>query len=185
MTKNLQVILQRASCLYNFGQISEALDRMAQKITQDLQEENPLLLCVMVGGLILTGHLSTRLHFPLELDYIHATRYRGTLKGGSLNWIALPRHSLRERSVLVLDDIMDDGLTLLAIINKCREAGAKEVRSAVLITKNRKRASGVDFEPDYTGLATEDQYVFGFGLDYKDYFRNLPDIYALAEQDME
>lgn len=175
----IQTILNNAECLYSFSEINEALDRMAKEITNKLQDKNPLILCVMTGALITTGHLVTRLHFPLEMDYIHATRYRGSTRGGDLHWLVEPRHSLKSRTVIVVDDIMDGGLTLAAIIDYCKQAEASEVYTAVMVSKNRKREPGVQFEPDFVGVKTEDKYLFGFGLDYEEYLRNVPGIYAV------
>lgn len=176
-------ILEKAECLYSFSEINQALDQMAQKITQQLEHANPLILCVMTGALITTGHLVTRLHFPLEIDYIHATRYRGTNRGGDLHWLVEPRQNLKDRNVLIIDDIMDGGLTLAAIIDYCNQAGAKSIRSAVMVSKKRKREPGVNFEPDIVGVTTEDKYLFGFGLDYHEYLRNVPGIYAVNSEE--
>jgi hypoxanthine phosphoribosyltransferase len=135
----------------------------------------------MTGALIPTAHLVTRLNFPLEIDYIHATRYRGTNRGGDLHWLVEPRKNLEDRTVLIVDDIMDGGLTLAAIIDYCRQAKAKDIYSAVMVSKNRTREPGVYFEPDFVGVETEDKYLFGFGLDYEEYWRNVPGIYAAVE----
>lgn len=179
----IQTMLDKAECLYNFDQVNAALDRMANEITAKLADKNPLVLCVMTGALITTGHLVTRLHFPLEIDYIHATRYRGSMRGGDLHWLVEPRCNLQGRSVLIIDDIMDGGLTLSAIIDYCRQAKAKDIHSAVMVSKNRQREPGVDFEPDFVGVTTEDKFLFGFGLDYKEYLRNIPGIYAVNDSD--
>src|SRR5262245_10757341 len=108
-------ILAEAECLYSFDEINAALDRIASEITQRLESKCPLILCVMTGAIIPLGHLATRLHFPLEIDYIHVTRYRGSMRGGDLHWLVEPRQSLKDRNVLIVDDIMDGGLTLAAI----------------------------------------------------------------------
>lgn len=180
-TDKIQKVLNEAECLYNTDEVNQALDRMAQEISAKLRNTNPLILCVMTGALITTGHLSTRLHFPLEMDYIHATRYRGTNRGGDLHWLVEPRKSLQDRTVLVVDDIMDGGLTLASIIDYCKQAGAKEIFTAVMVSKKRTREPGVKFEPDFVGLETEDRYLFGFGLDYEEYLRNVPGIYAVKD----
>jgi hypoxanthine phosphoribosyltransferase len=177
-----QDVLDKAECLYDIKAIEGALDNMAIDITKKLKDSNPLILSVMIGALIPTGHLLTRLHFPLEVDYIHATRYRSTTRGGDLHWLVEPRQPLKDRSVLVVDDIMDGGLTLAAIIDYCKQAGAKEVYIAVMVNKIRQREPGVNFAPDFVGLDVEDRYVFGFGLDYKEYLRNAPGIYVVAKE---
>lgn len=180
-TTRLDEILKNAECLYSLEEINQALDRMAKEITHTLKDTKPLVLCVMTGALIPMGHLLTRLHFPLEIDYIHATRYRGTNRGGDLHWLVEPRHSLEGRTVLIVDDIMDGGLTLAAILDYCHQAKAKNTYSAVLVSKKRPREAGVNFEPNFVGLETEDKFLFGFGLDYNEYLRNVPGIYATTD----
>jgi len=181
-THKMQMIFDKADCLYTMQQVDQALDKMGAAITRELKDSNPLVLCVMIGALIPTGHLLTRLNFPLEVDYIHATRYRSTTRGGDLHWLVEPRQSLKDRTVLVVDDIMDGGLTLSAIIDYCNQAGAKAVYTAVMVNKKRQREKGVNFEPNFVGLNTEDRYLFGFGLDYNEYLRNAPGIYAVAKE---
>lgn len=180
-SNKLNSIIENGVCLYNFTEINEALDRMALEITHKLKDANPLMLCVMTGALVPMGHLLTRLHFPLEIDYIHAIRYRGTNRGGDLHWLVEPHKSLKDRTVLIVDDIMDGGLTLAAILDYCRQAEAKEIYSVVMVSKKRKREPNVNFEPDFVGVETEDKYLFGFGLDYEEYLRNVPGIYAVDQ----
>ena len=177
----VQSVLEEAECLYGFAEINEALDRLANEITHELKDSNPLMLCVMTSALIPMGHLLTRLHFPLEIDYIHVSRYRGTNRGGDLHWLVEPRNSLKDRTVVIVDDIMDGGLTLSAIIDYCKQAQAKVIRSVVMVSKNRVREPGVNFEPDFVGVTTENRYLFGFGMDYEEYLRNVPGIYAVKE----
>lgn len=182
ITDKINDVLDKAECLYNFAQLEEALTQMSQDITNKLKDENPIILCVMVGALIPAGHILTRLNFPLEVDYIHATRYRGTTRGGDLHWLVEPRKPLQDRTVLIIDDIMDGGLTLAAIIDYCKQFGAKAVYTAVMVNKIRKREENVNFEPDFVGVNTEDRYLIGFGLDYEEYLRNAPGIYAVAKE---
>jgi hypoxanthine phosphoribosyltransferase len=181
-TRNMQHVLDSAECLHDFKAIEKALDQMAIDITEKLQGTNPIIMCVMIGALIPTGHLVTRLNFPLQIDYVHATRYRGATRGGDLHWLVEPRNDLTDRTILIVDDIMDGGLTLSAIIDYCKQAGAKDVYTAVMVNKVREREPGVTFEPDFSGLKTENKFLVGFGLDYDEYIRNAPGIYAVAEE---
>jgi hypoxanthine phosphoribosyltransferase len=178
----IKAVLEAAECLYTMADIEKELDRMGTEITQKLHDKNPLVIAVMIGALVPTAYLLTRLNFPLELDYIHATRYQGTTRGGDLHWLVEPRHDLNGRTVLVVDDIMDGGLTLSAIIDYCKQNGAKDVYSAVMVNKIRKREPGAEYEPDFIGLTTDDRYLIGFGLDYEEYLRNVPGIYAVAPE---
>lgn len=180
--EKIQAVLETAECIYDLEKVHQAIDIMAEEINEKLADKNPLVLCVMIGALIPTAHLLPRLNFPLEVDYIHVTRYRGTTRGGDLHWLVEPRQSLKDRTILVVDDIMDGGLTLSAIMDYCQQQGAKEVFTAVMVNKIREREEGVKFEPDFSGLKVEDKYVFGFGLDYNEYLRNAPGIYVVADE---
>jgi hypoxanthine phosphoribosyltransferase len=170
-------VLTGAQQLYSQREVEQALDRMAREISERLAGANPVLLCVLNGALIPMGHLLTRLAFPLRQDYIHATRYRGSTQGSGLEWIGRPATSLVGETVLVVDDILDEGITLAEIIRYCREAGAQAVYSAVLVEKQHARSKG--FAADFVGLQVPDRYVFGFGMDYKGFLRNAPGIYAV------
>jgi len=174
----IQNVLAKAEPLYTEREVSDALDDMAGIISQRLQDKHPLCLSVMIGGLIPTGQLLPRLNFPLEIDYIHATRYRGTTSGSDLQWIKYPSASLQDRTVLVIDDILDEGLTLQAIIKYCQEAGAEEVLSAVLVEKQLEQRPGLQ-QADFTALTVPNRYVFGYGMDYQRQLRYVPGIYAV------
>lgn len=175
----LERVLAEADCLADEATVLSAVDRMAAAIGRDLADCDPLILTVMTGALIPAGLLLARLHFPLQMDYVHASRYAGATQGSELRWLAQPRTSLAGRHVLIVDDILDTGLTLAAIIAWCREQGAASVRTAVLCEKPDARQPGGLPKADYVGLAIPNRYVFGFGLDYREYWRNAPGIYAV------
>ena len=175
--KNIKKIELESECLINSDEINDALDNLATEISSALADKNILVLCVMNGGVIPTGHLLTRLSFPLQLDYIHATRYQGEISGGDLHWIQEPSISLENRNILIIDDIFDIGITLHEIDKYCKNKGASTVSSAVLLNKVHERK--IDFKPDYIGLDIEDRFVFGFGMDYKNYLRNVNGIHAV------
>jgi hypoxanthine phosphoribosyltransferase len=181
MTEDIEHIKQvrrDADCLFTEKDIDAALSSLASEITERYAESNPLILCVMNGGMIPCGHLVTRFDFPLQLDYIHASRYRGQTSGSDLHWLAGPHVPLRDRVVIIVDDILDEGLTLKAIIDWCNNEGAREVSTAVLVEKLHERKHGVK-QADFVGLQVEDRYVFGYGLDYHGYLRNVNGIYAV------
>lgn len=172
--------MQRADCLYRQAQVEAALTSMAAAITRELAQSDPLVICVMNGGLVPFGRLLPQLQFPLQIDYTHATRYGGKLSGGELQWLVSPSQSLRGRTVLLVDDILDEGTTLTAIETRFRAEGAHKVYKAVLVNKQRQRAQPVSVE--FAGLTVPDRYVFGYGMDYKGYLRNAPGIYAVVEE---
>lgn len=164
--------------IYDFQQISQAIDRLATVLNEKMRDSNPVVLCVMNGGLIFSGHLLPRLTFACELDYLHATRYHDSTSGDQLEWLVYPRSSLKGRSILILDDILDEGITLKEIEQYCYDEGAERVEKAVLLLKKHDRCV-VDLEQDHAALEVEDHYVFGFGMDYEGKFRHLDAIYSL------
>lgn len=172
-------VLQRADCLYEAQEVEAALDVMAANISNSLSEKNPLVVCIMQGGVVPFGKLLPKLQFPLQIDYVHVSRYREKLHGGRLDWIVGPKVPARNRTVLLVDDILDEGTTLSAIEESFLKEGANEVRKAVLIIKKRIRAQEIKI--DFAGLQVPDRYVFGYGMDYKGYLRNAPGIYAERE----
>ncbi|MCI0505002.1 MAG: hypoxanthine-guanine phosphoribosyltransferase [Gammaproteobacteria bacterium] len=177
--KEAAAVLAAAQCCYNKAEVEHAIDRMAKEITRQLGGLDPLLLCVMNGGLIITGGLLLRLDFTLDYDYIHASRYAGKTRGSELNWVSKPHKPIAGRHVLIVDDILDEGITLQELVKYCEKENVASVRTAVLVNKlhDRKSLSHADF----IGLTVEDRYVFGYGMDYKGYLRNVPGIYAVDE----
>jgi|TARA_Y100000310_G_scaffold294267_1_gene324612 hypoxanthine phosphoribosyltransferase len=175
----LKRIKQQAVPLFTPDEIAAALERLAAVVNEKFSDKTPLLLCVMNGAMVMSGHLLTRLTIDLHVDFVHVSRYRGATTGADLVWRVEPEQSLRGRSVILLDDIFDEGKTLAAISAYCRQKGAAEVYTVVLINKQHDRkVEGT--RPDLFGLEVDDRYVFGFGLDYRSYFRNLDGIYAVS-----
>jgi hypoxanthine phosphoribosyltransferase len=174
-------VAERAELLVGQPDVESALDRMAEQVTERLAGTDPVVLAVMTGGIVVTGLLLPRLDFQLRLEYIHATRYRNTTRGGALEWRHRPTEAIRGQHVLVVDDIFDEGVTMEAIVDACRDDGAAEVQSAVLVEKLRAR--DCTYRPDVIGMEIPDRYVMGYGLDYKSYFRNAAGIYAVADAD--
>lgn len=173
----IERVLAEADRLYDRTEVDAAFDRMAAAITARLDRRRPLLLCAMTGGLVPTAMLLPRLTFPLQVDYLHVTRYGTATAGGALQWLKRPPASLRDRVVLLVDDLLDHGLTLAAAVAACREQGAAEVLTAVLVVKDVPQRPGLA-RADFHGLVTPDRYLFGYGMDYKTWWRNGPGIYA-------
>lgn len=172
-------VMRAADCLYDQGQVEAACDRMAQQINHDMADTDAVVLCVMNGGLVATGLLLPRLTFPLRVDYLHATRYRDRTAGDTLQWKVEPANELAGRDLLVIDDILDEGYTLEAILRFCAAQSPASLRAAVLVQKGHDR--GVRPPVEYIGLQVPDRYVFGAGMDYKGYWRNAAGIYAVAD----
>lgn len=175
----MKKIIAQAECLFTLQAINERLEQVAAQLNQDYADKKPVLLCVMNGGVVTMGHLLPKLQFSLETDYIHASRYGDKTVGGELTWRAKPVIELRDRHVLLVDDIFDEGITLAALYEYCSQAGAASVKSMVLADKQHTNKTAV--QPDYIGLQLPNRYVFGFGMDCKEYLRNAPGIYAFKD----
>jgi hypoxanthine phosphoribosyltransferase len=178
-SEKISSVLTDADQLTTKAEVETTIGRLAEEITAELKEANPILICVMNGGLIFSGQLLTRLPFPLEVDYVHATRYGHETSGSGLNWIVKPQLELKGRTVLLLDDILDEGVTLAAIADYCSQQGAARVLMAVLVEKLHLRKVTPGMRADFTGIEIGDRFLFGYGLDYKGYWRNAPGIYAV------
>lgn len=172
-------VLQQADRLHSPETVEAALDAMAAAIARELAGCDPLLVCVMTGGVVPFGKLLPRLQFPFQIDYVHATRYGQRLHGEDLEWVSGPHKDARGRTVLLVDDILDEGATLAAIEARYRRNGAAAVYKAVLVVKERARTHDVKVE--FAGLRVPDRYIFGYGMDYKGYLRNAHGIFAESE----
>lgn len=180
LKQEVEQVYAEAELLHGKAEVEAALDQLAAAITVKLRDKNPLVLCLMIGAVIVVGKLLPRLNFPLQLEYVHATRYREKTTGGAMHWVRAPGESLHGRTVLLVDDILDEGVTLSALIEECRKAGATDIYTAVLVDKLIKKPRALK-QADFTGLEIPDYYVFGYGMDYKGYLRNAPGIYAVKK----
>jgi len=176
--KEIDEVRKTAELIHDEASMNETYDHLAEQITDSLIDSRPLLLPVMMGGLYLCGQLMPRLDFPVEIDYIHATRYRDKLHGDDLRWPVGPSDKVAGRIVLLIDDILDQGITLAGIIENLTKSGASDIKSVVLSCKQCTRPQNIDVT--FKGVDVPDRYVFGCGMDYKGYWRNLPGIYAVA-----
>jgi hypoxanthine phosphoribosyltransferase len=174
--EEINQVEREAEMLYSEQQVESAIDRLALEIEARLAGTNPIVLTVLNGGIIFSGKLLPRLHFPLQTDTVQASRYRGKTSGGQVEWRLQPSLPLRGRTVLLTDDILDEGITLAVIKEWCKGQGVAEILIAVLMDKQigRERPCRADF----VGLEVENRYLFGYGLDYKTYLRNAPGIFA-------
>ncbi len=177
--EEIKQVYAEADCIYTNEQVETALGEMGKAITERLQDSNPVVYTIMNGGLVTCGKLLTHLDFPLQAGYMHATRYRDKIHGGKLDWLVRPTHSMEGRTVLIVDDILDEGHTLVEVVEHCKSLGAETILTAVLIDKLHERKAIPGMKPDFAALEIEDRYIFGFGLDYKGYWRNAPGIFAL------
>ena len=176
-----RALLADAELIHDEAAVQQAVDKVAQQLNQRFSDDDsapfPLVLGVMGGAVVFCGQLLTRLRFPLEFDYMHVTRYGGGEQGGKIEWKVIPRSNVQGRTVIVLDDILDEGETLAHVKQRLLEMGAAEVVLAVFADKDIGRKKPV--KADYTGLTLPNRFVVGYGMDAYGYWRNLPGIWAV------
>ncbi|HTH95371.1 MAG TPA: hypoxanthine-guanine phosphoribosyltransferase [Rhodocyclaceae bacterium] len=172
-------ILANAEQIRSAEEVNRAVESVAAALNTDFCGRNPLVVSVMGGAVIFTGQLLPKLTFPLDFDYVHVTRYGEATSGGTLKWVVEPRTQVVGRTVLLLDDILDEGVTLAAIRTHLLSLGATDVITAVFADKDIGRAKPL--RADYIGMTLPNRFVFGYGMDVAGAWRNLPAIYAMRE----
>ena len=173
-------IMQQAEVIHTAAEIQSAVARLAREINSALADMHPVVLSVMGGAVVFTGQLLPLLNFPLDFDYVHVSRYGSNQHGGDLNWKVEPRENLAGRVVLVLDDILDEGTTMAEIKRRVLELGAAGFYSAVFADKMNGKTKPI--RADFVGMELPNRFVFGYGMDIKGAWRNLPAIYAIKEK---
>jgi len=173
-------LLASAELIHSAAVVTAAVGRVAGEITEKLSDKNPLLLCVMSGGVPFAGQLMSLLNFPLDFDYMHVTRYGQDKSGGALSWRSAPWTPVKGRTLLVVDDILDEGLTLAAIVERMMQHGARACFTAVATEKLNGKEKPI--KADFVALTVPDRFVFGYGMDIRGAWRNLPAIYAVKEE---
>jgi hypoxanthine phosphoribosyltransferase len=177
-------LMKDAELIFDEAAVQLAVDKVAQKLNERFDNDEgvafPLFLGVMGGAVVFCGQLLTRLKFPLEFDYMHVTRYGDKDEGGKIEWKVIPRSNVQGRTVVVLDDILDEGETLAHVKQRLLDMGAAEVVLAVFADKNIGRTKPV--QADYVGLTVPNKFVVGYGMDAYGYWRNLPGIWAIKTE---
>lgn len=176
-----QYVLEHAKQIYSKEDIDNAFDRLAKEVTEKLKDQNPLFVCVLNGAIIPTAELLKRLDFPLQLDHIHATRYQGKMRGSHLNIYAKPRIVMRDRIVVLVEDIIDTGKTLKEIVDYCYNEGARHVYTAAMLDKKEARDKEGLQQADFVGIEVPNKFLVGYGLDYEEYYRNLDHVSLVSE----
>jgi len=171
--------LENSDPVASAKEVEAAVQRLASEIGERLADAYPLVLAVMGGAVVFAGQLLPRLRFPLDFDYLHASRYGAATRGAGVEWRVRPSELVKGRTVLVLDDILDHGETMRAIRDGLLELGADDFHCAVLVEKTLQEKKPVS--ADFVGLKIPDRFVFGCGMDAKGYWRNLPEIRAMRE----
>ena len=185
--KRARALIQNAEEIFDAATVKDAVKKVADTLNERFgnpeDEAFPLVLGVMGGAVVFTGQLLTQLDFPLEFDYIHVTRYGDDDQGGQVVWKVIPRSNVAGRTIIVVDDILDEGETLAHVKQRLLDMGAAEVILAVFADKDIQRAKPV--HADIVGLTIPNKFVVGFGMDVYGYWRNLPGLWAIREEDLK
>ncbi len=170
-------ILNKSSILYYEKDILPVIEKIAYQIDDEITNKDTVFLTVMNGGLFFAAELMKRIKSPIHCDYIHASRYRNEMIGSSyITWYRQPKiENLQGKIVYIIDDILDEGFTLVEIKRYIMSSGAKDCKLVVLVDKDIKKSKPV--EADFVGLHAPNYFLFGFGMDIEGYFRQLPNIY--------
>ncbi|CAM8421992.1 Hpt Hypoxanthine-guanine phosphoribosyltransferase [Candidatus Methylopumilus universalis] len=174
---NIQELISKSSVIYSEIEIKIVIQNIADQVNQTIKTDDLYVLCVMNGALIFAGQLLPRLEKNIQYSYVHATRYASSLTGGPIHWLVKPPIDIEGKTVLILDDILDEGITLREIAATCIAMKAKAIFTAVLFDK--EIAKEKSYLPNFIGLKVPNRFVFGYGLDCKGLGRNLPHLYAL------
>lgn len=183
-TEFLKEVHAESRILISESELKAAIAVMAGKVRDKMLDKHPIVVCCMNGGMLFTAETVQHFDFPMQMDYVHATRYRNELSGGQLHWLKLHTIDPSDRTIIILDDILDGGITLAELKAYYLQKGAKEVCTAVMLDKTTRREPGGLKCADFKALDLPDYYVYGFGLDYHGYWRNVPNICAVAKQHM-
>jgi hypoxanthine phosphoribosyltransferase len=180
-------LLENAEEIVDRDQVQSAVRQVADTLNERFANPEdaafPLVLGVMGGAVVFTGSLLPQLSFPLEFDYIHVTRYGDDDRGGEVVWKVIPRQNVHGRTIVVLDDILDEGETLAQVKQRLLDMGAAEVIVVVFADKDIKRSKPI--QADIVGLTIPDQFVVGFGMDVHGYWRNLPGLWVIRPEHLK
>ena len=174
-------LLADSEILFTADEVNAATTRIAKEINRDFADQHPLILSVMGGAVVFSGQLLPQLDFPLDFDIVQASRYGDKTVGSQLTWRVAPRDNIVGRDVIILDDILDEGITLAAIVDLVKRNGARSVACAVFCAKdygeeiNNKKP----LKAEYVGIKVPNRFIYGYGMDVSGAWRNLPAIYAV------
>jgi hypoxanthine phosphoribosyltransferase len=177
---NPRDILKSSTLIADQREVKMAVDRLAEAVNAYYGDREIILLIVMTGAVMPAAWLASKLKMPIQMDFVHATRYAGQTEGGEIEFRVPPRLNLEGHDVLIVDDIYDIGLTLQMIEGYCESRGANSVNSAVLVRKIHDRETTGNL-PEFIGMEVEDKYIFGCGMDVYEHWRHLDEIRALED----
>lgn len=167
-----------AHVIFTAVEIDAIISRMAREISADLSGSNPIIMPVLLGGAFTAIRLMQHFEFPYEMDTVRIARYGNDLRGGQVHWFARPCLELDGRNILLVDDVLDRGITLQAVQHELKRMNAASVSTAVLIRKTLD-AKAERPAVDYVGADAPNEFLFGCGMDLEGRWRGLPGLYAV------
>ena len=171
---------EQPEILFTSEEIRETVARIAREISDDYRESRPLLVGILQGSFVFMADLIRRLDIPVEIDFVRLSSYgSGMESSGEVEVIHGLEQAITGRNIVIVEDIVDTGITLKRFMDDLRERNPASVRLCALIDKTARRE--VDVKIDYTGFQVHDEFVVGYGIDCNEQFRNLPDICHVKE----
>lgn len=167
--------------LINEEQLDQRIKEIAKEISRDYENDKPVMICLLKGSVSYFSHLCENINIPLEYEFLRASSYHGVNSTGNVKLLHVPTISLENRHVIIVEDIIDTGLTLTAIKKVIAEMHPASLEITTLLDKPSRRLVD-DMIPKYVGFTIPDEFVVGFGLDFNEEYRNLPYIGILKEK---
>jgi len=161
------------------SELKKAIWQIAEKINRDLKDKNPLMVCILNGSFMFSADLMKLIEFPCQISFVKFASYEGMGSTGKVKQLIGFNEELKGRTIVLLEDIVDTGITIENSIQQLKDLGAKDVHVATLLFK--PEAYKKDLQLDYIGLEIPNEFIVGYGLDYNGFGRNLPDIYSVIE----
>lgn len=166
--------------VFSAEEIQKVVDKLGKKLDQDYAGEKVLVVSLLKGSFVFTADLVRAMEVPTQIEFMTTSSYgHGEESSGQVKIVNDLGVDLTDRHVLIVDDIMDSGLTMKVIKENLESRGPKSVKTCVLLDKPERRA--VEIEPDYAGFVIPDLFIVGYGLNYGDYFRNIPYIFSFED----
>lgn len=162
------------------SEILKAIDAVAEKINKELSDKNPLFVCVLNGAFMFAADLMKRVSIPCQISFVKVASYSGTSTTGSVKQLIGFNEKVEGRTVVLIEDIVDTGITIDGLVKQVQGMGAADVRIATMLFK--PESCRPDVKPSYIGMNIPNDFIIGYGLDYDGYARNLKDIYTLVKE---